>query len=235
MKDSTRIISAFLVGLGIFFLGVFINSGIRGFKDMDRTVSVRGLSEIERPADRVIWPVVYTEMGNDLLQMYQGIENKNKTVLDFLVSSGIAAEDITTSAPSVVDQQANQYVNERSLYRYYVTQVITVSSSQVDKVRELMLKQSALMRQGIAITSSDFRYQTQFMFTKLDEVKPMMIEEATKNARVAAEKFADDSQSELGKIRSASQGQLTIENRDENTPHIKTIRVVTTVQYMLND
>ncbi|MEG1665209.1 MAG: SIMPL domain-containing protein, partial [Mucinivorans sp.] len=202
---------------------------------LDRAVTVRGLCEIERPADKVIWPVVYTEVGDDLNQISSAIETKNKAIMAFLASSGIPTSDITSSAPSVVDQQANQYANEKSMYRYYATQVITVSSQHVDKVMELMAKQSEMMRQGIAITNQDYRFQTQFFFTKLDEVKPSMIEEATKNARASAQKFAEDSQSELGKIKRASQGQLTIEDRDANTPNIKTLRVVTTIEYRLED
>lgn len=78
-------------------------------------------------------------------------------------------------------------------------------------------------------------YQTVYSFTGLNEIKPKMIEEATKNARAAAEKFAQDSESKLGKIKNASQGQFSITNRDENTPHIKRVRVVTTINYYLND
>lgn len=62
-----------------------------------------------------------------------------------------------------------------------------------------------------------------------------MIEEATKNARASAEKFAQDSGSSLGKIRRANQGQFSITDRDSNTPYIKSVRVVTTVEYFLKD
>jgi hypothetical protein len=62
-----------------------------------------------------------------------------------------------------------------------------------------------------------------------------MIEEATRNARESARKFADDSDSKLGKIRRASQGQFSIEDRDASTPHIKKVRVVSTIDYYLAD
>ena len=92
-----------------------------------------------------------------------------------------------------------------------------------------------MLKQGIVITSGDYRYQTQFLFTKLNDIKPEMIEEATKNAREAALKFAEDSDSKLGKIRTANQGQFSITDRDANTPYIKNVRVVTTIDYYLND
>ena len=90
------------------------------------------------------------------------------------------------------------------------------------------------MRQGIAIVSEEYGENSiQYDFTGLNEIKPQMVEEATKNARATAEKFAQDSRSKLGKIRTASQGQFSIDNRDANTPYIKRIRVVNTVEYTL--
>ena len=65
--------------------------------------------------------------------------------------------------------------------------------------------------------------------------EPAMIEEATRNAREVAARFAQDSDSTLGKIRTASQGLFTIQDRDSNTPQIKKVRVVSTVEYYLVD
>ncbi len=120
-------------------------------------------------------------------------------------------------------------------YRYKATSVITVTSSEVDKVRTLMRRQSELMKQGIALVSEEYGNNNSvvYEFTKLNEVKPAMIEEATKNGRTTAQKFADDSGSSLGDILSAQQGQFSIENRDANTPYIKKLRVVNTIEYSL--
>lgn len=102
-------------------------------------------------------------------------------------------------------------------------------------MRKLMNEQAALLQKGVAIVSGDYQYNSEFLFTKLNELKPQMIEEATKNARVAAEQFAKDSDSELGKILNATQGQFSIEDRDANTPYLKKVRVVTSVTYSLED
>jgi hypothetical protein len=105
----------------------------------------------------------------------------------------------------------------------------------VDKVKALITQQSELLTKGVALLSGEYQYAIVYEFTKLNEIKPQMIEEATKNARAAAEKFALDSQSELGKIKRANQGLFTINDRDINTPDIKKVRVVTTVEYYLED
>ena len=137
--------------------------------------------------------------------------------------------------PQVVDMQADRYNSNPLPYRYNVTNVVVVTSSQVDNVRKLIERQTELLKQGIAIVAGDYQYQTTYEYTDLNTIKPGMIADATKNAREAANKFADDSDSELGKIKTASQGQFSIEDRDQYTPYIKRVRVVSTIVYYLKD
>ena len=111
---------------------------------------------------------------------------------------------------------------------------MTVNTKKVDTVLKLIENQSSLIEQGVAI-SFDYSATTQFDFTDLNTVKPERIKEATQNARKAAMQFAADSESSLGKIKAASQGQFSIDDRDQNTPYIKEVRVVTTIEYMLED
>ena len=226
---------AALLAIGLIILGTQIQKGINNFVEKDRIVTVKGLAEMEVPANKVTWPLMYKEVGNDLTALYNRINATNTAIVEFLKKKGITEEDISINAPEILDMQAERYVGENKTYRYNVTTVITVTSAKVDLVRSLISEQSELLKQGIAITGGDYRYQIQYDYTSLNEIKPKMIEEATKNAREAALKFAKDSDSELGKIRRASQGQFSIDNRDANTPYIKRIRVVTTIDYLLED
>ena len=98
-----------------------------------------------------------------------------------------------------------------------------------------MSRQGELLTQGVAVSATDYQNQITYDYTDLNKIKPKMIEEATKNAREAADKFAKDSESHLGKIKDASQGQFSIEDRDANTPFIKEVRVVSTIDYYLKD
>lgn len=228
-------IEAALLAIGLIILGTQIQKGINNFVEKDRIVTVKGLAEMEVPANKVTWPLMYKEVGNDLTALYNRINATNTAIVEFLKKKGITEEEISINAPEIIDMQAERYVGENKTYRYNVTTVITVTSAKVDLVRSLISEQSELLKQGIAITGGDYRYQIQYDYTSLNEIKPKMIEEATKNAREAALKFAKDSDSELGKIRRASQGQFSIDNRDANTPYIKRIRVVTTIDYLLED
>jgi hypothetical protein len=188
------------------------------------------------PADVAIWPIKFNEAGNDLAALYATIEKNNALIVAFLEQHGFTDSEISVSVPAIVDRQAQAYNNAgEAQYRYTATSSISVYTQNVDRVRETMDKLVDLGKQGLAIAGQDYEARTQFLFTKLNELKPAMIEEATRNAREVATKFAQDSDSRLGKIKSANQGQFTIEDRDSNTPHIKKVRVVSTVEYYLSD
>lgn len=234
MNTSEKIVPAAIIAISVVIAGLSLRSGIVTFKEMDRKVSVKGLAEREVKADKVTWPLIYKEIGNDPSEMYDRLSSKNKRVIAFLKSAGIKDSDISVNPPVISDRQADNYSNEIMNYRYKATSVITVTSSEVDKVRQLMRRQSELMKQGIAIVSEEYGNNSiTYEFTGLNKIKPEMVEEATKNARTTAQKFAEDSDSKLGGIRNAQQGQFSIEDRDANTPYIKKVRVVNTVEYSL--
>lgn len=235
MDKFKSFVPSLLVAVGIVVLGLCVKSGLGSFSRNARVVTVKGLAEKEVKADKVIWPIVYKELGNDLNALYNTINKKNKVVFDLLESKGIAADEITTSV-DVTDMDADAYTADRSPYRYRVSSIITVNTQKVDTVLALLKEQTSLIQKGVAVTFSNYSYPSiQFEYTGLNDIKPEMIKEATRNARKAAEQFAIDSESKLGKIKTANQGQFSIYDRDQNTPYIKNVRVVTTIQYMLED
>lgn len=229
---------ALILAVGLFLAGGAIKSGIVKFKEMDRTVTAKGLCEKEVKADKVTWPLKFKELGNDPAELYDRIESNTQTVVSFLKSNGLSEEEISIAPPAMVDQQANMsYSSEQVRYRYKANCVVTVVSKNVDLVRKIVSNQAKLMRQGVTIVSNEYDETSNvtYEFTGLNDIKPEMIAEATKNARKTAEQFATDSNSELGKIKTADQGQFSINDRDQNTPWLKNIRVVTTVVYYLKD
>lgn len=130
---------------------------------------------------------------------------------------------------------ANEYTNQEFSMRYFASRVINIYSSEVDKVRALTGKLSELSQKGVLFKSDDYDTKIEYIYSKLNDIKPSMIEEATANAREVAQKFAQDSNSKLGKIKKATQVQVEMFSRDKNSEHIKTLRVVATVEYYLND
>lgn len=239
MKSDTRF-GAVVLGVSIFFgligLAYIVGEASVRFKSFERSVVVKGLSEREYPADIVIWPIQYTAASNDLEDLYLAIESNNQKIRSFLIQAGIKESELSMSAPAITDKSARQYGGgQRAEFRYAGSQIITVYSSQIERVRDLMASMSDLGKQGIVFSSDNYNAQPEYLFTGLNDVKPGMIEEATRKAREVAQKFAKDSDSSLGKIKKARQGQFSISERDKNNPHIKKIRVVSTIEYYLSD
>jgi len=177
-----------------------------------------------------------SETDNDLNNLYSVVEQKTLLVAEFLEKSGFSNDEISISAPAIIDRQAQGYMDSNKIkFRYTASSTITVYSDKVDLVKETMKSLVELGKQGIAFAGRDHETRTEFLFTKLNDIKPEMVEEATKKAREVAEKFAKDSSSGLGKIKTARQGQFSITDRDSNTPYVKKVRIVSTLEYYLTD
>lgn len=225
-KDST--LSAFMVAVGIALAGLFVSQGIETYANRDHYVTVKGLSERDVLADKVVWPITFNEVSNDLMELNATISAKQKAVVNFLRANGLSDSEISVGAPAVTDRLAQLWSAENVQQRYQATTTVTVTSTAVEKVLEIKARQAALMQDGVAISSDEM----QFMLTSLNALKPDMVQDATKNARAVAEKFAQDADCRLGSIKFASQGQFSVSNNFP-TPHIMHVRVVTTVDYFL--
>ena len=235
MEKKNKIIEAVILAVGLILLGLCIKGGMDNFTNKDRRVTVKGLAEVEMPADKVTWPIVSKEVGNDLTDLYNRIGTTQKKIKTFLLNNGIKETELTENAPQVIDLQAREYSDNNKPYRYIVTSVITVTSNQVAQVRKIIARQGDLLKEGVAIVDGGYENPVKYEYVSFKEMKPKMMQEAIENAEKTAQQFAENSHSKLDKIVSADQGQFSIENRDDNTPYIKKVRVVTTVTYSLKD
>jgi len=227
MKNN--VLAGALIALGICLGGMFIYLGINKFANKDRAVSVKGLSTREVEADYAVWPLAYAWSGNDLPSLYAQLETVTARVKSYLLSMGFEESDIRQGSVSVSNNWESYY-GTRPEYKYTLSTSLIVSTDKVQLVVTSQGKESQLLKEGIIVNTE--RWNLDYQFNGLPELKPSMIEEATQNARAVAQKFADDAQCSLGSIRKASQGQFSIES-DNYQPWIKHIRVVTTVDYFL--
>lgn len=233
--DKGKLFSGLAIMVGLVVLGLMIPRAVSVYRSYDRTVDVKGLCEREVKADRVIWPITYKVMADDIRSIYSQLDGSVATIKDFLLSGGISENEISVSVPSVSDKFANEYGENQRTFRYIAKNVVTVCTDKVDLVLALMARQSELLKKGIVTESNDWENRVEFSYEGLNDIKPEMIEIATMNAREAAQKFAKDSGSRLGKIKTANQGTFSIVDRDSNTPYIKKIRIVTYVTYYLKN
>lgn len=212
-----------------------VKNTIIDVKAMERTVHVKGLAEREVFADTAIWPIFYRDAGDNLETLTTRLEEKNAAIKAFLILQGFDAKEVTMTAPSIVDKYAQQYGQREEGFRYVARAGVSVFSHSPDKVKIALTQLNQLAKQGIAVTQDDYQNKVQYLYTGLNDIKPMMVQSATQKAREVALKFAKDSDSQLGKIKSARQGQFSIRDRDSHTPHIKLVRVVTSIEYYLSD
>lgn len=221
---------ALILGIGVALAGYFIYCGIDNFANKDRHVTVKGLSEREVMADKVTWSLSFNVSGNALEFLYESLEPKQEKLINFLKSNGVKDEEIFKDVPSAEDRSSWYNWNEKKglIDRFVVTGRLTIVSNDVEKIMNLRMKQLDLLKQGVILDNSYCNYE----YTGLNELKPEMVEEATRNARVVANKFAEDANCKLGSIRTARQGQFEVTS-DDVMPYKRQVRVVTTIDYYL--
>ncbi|GAB3020340.1 SIMPL domain-containing protein [uncultured Cyclobacterium sp.] len=226
-----------LFSAAVIVAGFFIGNMHKIGKQYDRSVQVKGLSEREVDADLAVWPINISLTANDLNILSGDIEKQNKEVYDFFIAQGFTEDELTKGSTNISDLKADRYnANAQySAFRYLAKSELTVRTNDLAKLQKALSESLTLMSKGILLESKNTWRPIEYIFTGLNDLKPSMIEEATKNAREVAEKFARDSDASVGKIRTARQGLFTINDRDENTPQIKTVRVVTTIDFQLED
>lgn len=227
MKANITLCVAIVLAAGI------MASGMTKIVKQDRSVTVRGLAEREVDADLAVWPITFTVGSNSLQTIQSEIVKKSSIVAKFLESHGLTSEDYTIQAPKITDNTVNPYLDhEKMMFNYLAQETILVRTAKVSVVKEAQADSLKLTGEGVAI-QQDYGSNVSYEFTGLNSIKPEMIAEATENARLAAEQFAHDSKSKVGKIKKATQGLFSIDDAAVGLEEKKNIRVVTTVEYSL--
>lgn len=227
------IIAALLVALGLSAAGYFVGEGISGRNKPNRSIAVKGLSEREVPASLAIWTLTYTASGNDLNAVNQTLGESTTAVTIFLKNQGFDPKEWAVQPPAVRDHNMDRREKDEppAPQRFSGSQSVLLRTNNVDGIKPARGAASTLVGRGVALSASE---EPNYIFDKLNEIKPGMIQEATKNAHIAAEQFAKDSMITLGKLQTASQGWFQVENRDAATPERKLVRVVVEVTYGVN-
>ncbi|MBL1320137.1 MAG: SIMPL domain-containing protein [Methylophaga sp.] len=234
---------------GIFFLGLFVALGlaVAGYfvgqtlynaKVAINTAEAKGLAERRVTADHVDWVLTFKVTGtsrSELPKLYKQAEQQQQIIVKLLKENGFSDSEIDVG---VLDYNVYEYRDNQQRVvdeEHGLNGVITVSTDQVNKIKQARTNVSKLLAQGIDIKNNSPSYR----FTKLNEIKPDMLREATKNARLAANEFASNAGVKVGGIRSARQGSFYVRDAGEeygDTNKIeKDVRVVTTITFYLTE
>lgn len=226
--------AAALVALGLLGAGWLAAQGMAKLRTADRFVTVKGSAERMVDADLVVWPLSQTVGGDDLAGVQERLDANTATIHRFLTGAGFSADEVVVSPPRLEDRWAYSYGDSRPPERWRYSNTVTLRTTRVAEAMTALRRSGEIVAQGVMLNTDDGG-GPQFDFTGLNAIKPALIAEATANARVSAEQFASDSGARLGGIRNANQGVISITDRDRGSPHVKTVRVVTTVEYFLRD
>ncbi|MDT8414250.1 MAG: SIMPL domain-containing protein [Flavobacteriaceae bacterium] len=242
---SKSFIIAFSLFFGLVLLGFFIFKGLKTFSDKDRVVTVKGLAEMNMTATSASIELNFSFSGDHLQELIRRTEDKKNAIITYLTDNGFDKNDITIQNMGVTDLQKYYETVWRNdeqvpvkIDRYTIVQSLTVRSIDVKNTEDTTAK----IRLDLASKDLTSNIYTTYVFPDLNSIKPELIAESTKNARIAGEQFANDSQAKLGKIKTASQGQITIAGKyyyDEDLsdlpkePYIQKARVVSTIVFFL--
>ena len=241
MKNGFSILAALLVAIGLTASGWFVGNGFMRGRAADRFVTVKGVSERDVKADIALWPLRFVATDDDLGQAQKKIESSNKVIVQFLEKCGIEASRAELQALEVTDILANPYRSGPTTSRFIISQTLMVRSEDPELIRAASQKVGELVDAGVVLSSSHGPSSgPTYLYTRLSDIKPDMIAEATANARKAADQFALDSGSKISGIRRAHQGLFVIKPRDqapgimETSQVNKTVRVVSTIEYYID-
>jgi len=233
---------AVVLALGIVAGGWFVGQGFVTARTADRSVTVKGVAERVVTADIGLWPLRFVATDDVMSAAQSRLESQRRAVMAFLRRQGTDSTMTELQGLEVVDTRANPYGGQTAASRYIVSMSIMVRSDDPARIQAASQQVGELLDAGVVLSSGSgggFGGGPTFLFTRLNDLKPEMIAEATASARKAAEQFAKDSKSALGGIRRANQGVFEILPRDqapgimESTQLQKTLRVVTTIDYLL--
>ena len=228
-----------IMALAVVVAGYQIMSGLKLFRSYDRYVTVKGLSTKDVAADLAVWQVGFTTVSNDLAVAQAELDTSAQKVIGYFKQNGFTDEEIRLVGITIADRQAQTYGSDQGGARYILAQTFSMRTNNIDAMTKASQNIATLIKGGVLLGQPNGGYNPppQYLFTKLNEVKPEMIAEATKNARNSAEQFAKDSGQQVGQIRSANQGIFEILARDPSVSETETpkksVRVVSTIDYYL--
>lgn len=234
----------FFIALGLTLAAYVLSTGVINFRLSGRYVTVKGLAEREVKADLAIWKIRFRSSGNDLLRTNAKIAEDVKIIEDFLKQFNLLADEIEFAAPRVIDLFAREYGFEKTpINRYIIEASLNVRTTKVNQIEMASQKAIELIHKGVQLDEGSYGANPAYLFTKLNDLRPEMLRDATKSARALAEQFAADSKSKVGSIKQAYQGTFTIGSfshgdqdvGDERLTPKKRVRVVSTIDYFLVD
>jgi len=234
-----KLFASVILGVSAIISAALIGNGLTDLRTGDRYVTVKGVAEREVNADLALWPIRFLAPGASLSEAQERARSRRDAIMAFLKLQAIDQNAVELQRLDVTDTRANPYQANNGEQKFIISQTLMVRSTDIDRIRQAAQGVSELVDSGVVLSSDYGPSGPTYVFNGLNDIKPEMIAEATASAREAADQFAQDAKAELGGLRRANQGVFQILARDqapgimEQQQPVKTVRVVSTVEYYL--
>lgn len=230
-----RLLAGLLIALGAAGAGWAVGDGLERFRMADRSITVKGLAELNVESDFAVWPVSFRRAGNAFGEVQQALSADRDKVVAFLRQAGIEAAEIEIRPLQVTDVYSREYTQPNQPFRYTGNGQVLVKSARVAQVAKAALAIDPLVQAGLVIQSE---IGPTYQLRGFNEVKPTLLSQATHNAREQAAQFAAEAGARLGPLKSANQGVIQISGDagnygDDGQSQTKRLRVVSTFVYEL--
>lgn len=235
-----KLLPTVLLAIALIVSACLIMEGLTALGTGDRYVTVKGVAEREVQADLALWPLRFVATGNSLADAQASARASREAIMAFLKLQAIDTDSVALQRLDVADSQANPYQNTSGQQRFTIRQTLMVRSDDIARIQQAAQGISELVNSGVALSAEYGASGPTYLFKSLNSIKPAMIAEATTAAREAAQQFAQDAGTDLGRLRRANQGVFQVLPRDqapgvqEGQQPVKTVRVVATVEYYLD-
>ncbi|WP_372999093.1 SIMPL domain-containing protein [Marinobacter sp.] len=234
-----KLLASLILGISAIISATLIGNGLTDLRTGDRYVTVKGVAEREVDADLALWPIRFVATGASLKEAQDKARSSRDAIMAFLKLQAIDQDTVELQRLDVTDTRANPYQANNGEQKFIISQTLMVRSNDIERIRQAAQGVSELVDSGVVLSSDYGPSGPTYVFNGLNDIKPEMIAEATASAREAAAQFAQDANAKLGGLRRANQGVFQILARDqapgimEGQQPVKTVRVVSTVEYYL--
>ncbi|KAF7598065.1 MAG: SIMPL domain-containing protein [Candidatus Dactylopiibacterium carminicum] len=231
-------VSALLISVGVALGGWWIGQGIERFRMADRSITVKGLAEKDVKSDYATWTVSFRRGGNEFGAVQKSLSEDRTRVVAFLHEQGFNDKEIEIRPLQVQDLYAREWGSSNMPLRFNGQGQITVKSARVDAVAQAATRIDPLIQAGIQLSGDESNGGPRYQLRGFNEIKSVLLEQATKNAREQATKFATDAGAALGTLKNANQGVIRVLDDDDGEMESgrtlnKRLRVVSTFEYSL--
>lgn len=239
MRPGISFLSALLLAAALLVGLLGVGNGIERFRMADRSVTVKGLAELDVRSDYAVWSVRFRRAGQSFADVHQALADDRQRVVQFLRAQGFSDDELDPRPLKVQDLLAREWGSGQVALRFNGSGEVLVRSVRVERVEVASAGTDPLIAAGLQLDTDAGMGSPQYQLRGFNDIKPRLLAEVTANAREQAERFAADAGARLGALKSANQGVIQVIDDDGSGESFgrtigKRLRVVSTFTYYLD-